>query len=285
MTPAPGDIHAALGRISASRAFASSDRACRLLAYLVERTLEGQGDTIKESVVGREVFDRPEAYDPRLDSIVRVEMRRLRTRLDAYYAVDGARDPIVIAIPKGGYRPLFSERPADPVPPVVPSTTRRTALAGAAVVVGLVLAGWFIWPLVAPPSPGRQVSVAVLPFSVFSTDESDRLLAARLTDGVTTELATFLALSVASRASADRYDTGASIPAVARALGVDLVMEGSIVVDGRVRVTARLVDPRSDRKVWVGQYEVDPSELTALERRIAMEAAPACLANVPRRRP
>ena len=61
---------------------------------MVERTLAGEGDQIKEYMLGRDVFDRDHTYDPRVDSIVRVEARRLRVKLRQYYQELGAADPV-----------------------------------------------------------------------------------------------------------------------------------------------------------------------------------------------
>ena len=77
----PEAIREALERVLASGTFAGAGRHSRLLRYLVDRTLAGEGDQLKEYVLGVDVFDRTQLYDPRLDSIVRVEARRLRARL------------------------------------------------------------------------------------------------------------------------------------------------------------------------------------------------------------
>jgi hypothetical protein len=66
-----------LGRILASKAFRQSDRLKRFLTFIVEETIAGRGERLKEFVVGVEVFDKPEAFDPRNDPIVRVQARRL----------------------------------------------------------------------------------------------------------------------------------------------------------------------------------------------------------------
>src|SRR5690348_6794510 len=79
----------------------------RFLRLAVEWTLAGKGEELKEYLVGVEVFDRSTEYDPRVDPIVRVEARRLRSKLKAYYDGDGKADPVVIEFPRGGYAPQF----------------------------------------------------------------------------------------------------------------------------------------------------------------------------------
>ena len=87
-------IREELDRVLASQAFLAADRRARLLRFLVEESLSDHADSLKESVIGMEVFDRPADYDPKLDSIVRVEMGRLRSRLTEYYSQAGVNDPV-----------------------------------------------------------------------------------------------------------------------------------------------------------------------------------------------
>lgn len=99
MFPAPEEVHNALARVVGSPGFVSAGRLAPFLTFVVERTLAGE--PLKESIVGVEVFGRAADYDPRLDPIVRVEARRLRSRLAEYYAGPGADDPVRIDLPKG----------------------------------------------------------------------------------------------------------------------------------------------------------------------------------------
>src|SRR5262245_38357175 len=73
-----------LARILDSRAFRQADRLKRFLTFIVEETLAGRGERLKEFVVGVEVFGKPESFDPRNDPIVRVQARRLRSQLARY---------------------------------------------------------------------------------------------------------------------------------------------------------------------------------------------------------
>jgi hypothetical protein len=110
------DIRAELERILASKGFATAGRLSRLLRYVVDRTIAGGADQLKEYSVGMEVFDRDANYDPRLDSIVRVEAGRLRSRLDEYYNGEGAGSSIRISLPRGGYVAQF-DKPKGLSPP------------------------------------------------------------------------------------------------------------------------------------------------------------------------
>ena len=100
----------ALERVVGSRSFARANQLRRLLSYLVETALAGREATLKESVIGVDVFDLPADFDPKIDPVVRMGMRRLRSRLQQYYENDGARDPILIALEPGHYAPKFLPR-------------------------------------------------------------------------------------------------------------------------------------------------------------------------------
>ena len=93
-----------LEKILAHRLFSRSGRMARFLRLTVERTLAGQADELKEYLIGVEVFDRKSSYDPRVDPIVRVEARRLRSKLKAYYEGDGSGDPVLIEFLSGQLR-------------------------------------------------------------------------------------------------------------------------------------------------------------------------------------
>ena len=103
-------IREELGRILASPGFAKARQLRTFLSFLVEKTLAGDTENLKEYSIAVQVFGRDESFDPTADNIVRVEARRLRTRLAEYYASDGRFDPLLIDIPKGTYIPQFSTR-------------------------------------------------------------------------------------------------------------------------------------------------------------------------------
>lgn len=98
-----GEVLHQVARLSAHPLFHGAESLCKLLRYLAEHSLEHPGAPIKEYQIATEVFGRPSDFDPRIDSIVRVQTGRLRSKLAEYYAGDGAEDPIVLEIPKGSY--------------------------------------------------------------------------------------------------------------------------------------------------------------------------------------
>jgi TolB-like protein/Tfp pilus assembly protein PilF len=103
-------IRQQLRRILASKAFRQVDRLQSFLNFIVDETVGCRGDKLKEFPIGLEVFDKGASFDPRTDPLVRVQARRLRTRLERYYREEGQNDEIVIELPKGGYEPIFERR-------------------------------------------------------------------------------------------------------------------------------------------------------------------------------
>ena len=96
-----------LARVVNSPGFVSSVRLCRFLTHIVNRTIDGDIDSLKEFSIAMEVFDRTSEYDPNIDAIVRVEARRLRAKLKAYYEeAPGKSDPVLIGLRPGSYVPI-----------------------------------------------------------------------------------------------------------------------------------------------------------------------------------
>lgn len=283
MQPDPDAVRAQLDRILASKGFVSAGRLSRLLRHIVERTLVGETDQLKEYSVGMEVFDRDDKYDPRIDSIVRVEAGRLRSRLDEYYNADGAADPVRISLPRGAYVAVFAPQPSappSPAPePVNAGSPRRVwaAWALSAGAVALVVAA-LTW-MSRPPSAEGPPSVAVLAFEQYSSSEEDGAIAAQLTDSVTAELARLGSVSVVSHTSAMQF-AGERKPLreIAQALNAAFVVEASIEnVNGGIRVMARVVNAATDRKMWVEDYAGRPDDLGELSRQIAGGVSTAVL--------
>src|SRR5580658_11296581 len=106
-------------RILQSKAFRTSEVQRNLLNYLAEKSMAGTADNLKEYVVGLDVFGKPASYDPRQESTVRMHVGRLRQKLAEYYRLEGTEDPVVVDLPKGGFKVTFEPRP-EPRPVEVP---------------------------------------------------------------------------------------------------------------------------------------------------------------------
>jgi hypothetical protein len=129
-------------RIFQSKAFRSSDVLRHLLSYLVDASLAGTADDLKEYTVAVDALGKPSSYDPRQESAVRMQVGRLRQKLADYYRTEGIDDPIVVDLPKGGFHVVFEPRKAafeqvvvTEEPPPRGWRRRETVLAG-----GLILA-------------------------------------------------------------------------------------------------------------------------------------------------
>ncbi|MFZ1084765.1 MAG: malectin domain-containing carbohydrate-binding protein [Terracidiphilus sp.] len=114
----PSDLKAQRAELDVvlhSEHFTRAPMLAALLAYLCQKLFDGQAHQVKEYSVGVEVFHRGESFDQNSDSIVRVEANRLRKRLAAYYAAEGAAHQLQITIPLGQYVPEFKTAPAQPI--------------------------------------------------------------------------------------------------------------------------------------------------------------------------
>jgi hypothetical protein len=115
------ECRALVQRVVSSRGFEKSARMRDLLAYVCNRALDDGVVDIHEHEIGCAVFGRSEDYDTGEDNIVRVNASQVRKKLEAYFAAEGAAEPIVLELPKGKYVPVFRERPEvkAPAPPAI----------------------------------------------------------------------------------------------------------------------------------------------------------------------
>ncbi len=238
-----GIVEQQLERVLASSQFVDTTRLNRFLQYLVRQSLAGNSEALKGYAIGVDVFDKPEDFDPSIDTIVRVQAGKLRSRLDLYYASEGKEDPLRIMVPKGSYAPVF-EVALDP-------ETQAEELAEAG-------------------SQGSQsgnqnsfqkYSIAVLPFDNLSGDPDQEFLADGLTEEILNALAKFRELRVISRHSTFRYKDKPGDPReIGEELGVRYVLEGSVRRwRDQVRVTAQLIETRTGAHLTSETYDRDIS--------------------------
>jgi len=113
--PDPQAVRNQLNRMLDSRYFRTSPRLRAFLLYTVDQGLAGCEDRLKEYCIALAVFGKPDSFDPRVDSAVRVAARQLRAKIDVYYLNEGINDPVLIRYRPGDYLPRFylrSEMPA-----------------------------------------------------------------------------------------------------------------------------------------------------------------------------
>ena len=235
------EVEAQLERLLVSGVLQPSQMLCDMLRFVVEETLAGRQQTIKGYTLATRVFNRPDDFDSSTDPIVRIHAGRLRRRLSEYYAGDGADDPVIIEIPKGGYVPQFAWRTSDPGPP--PDQRRMTGDAKE------------------PGSAFDGPSVAVLPFATIGGETDVRMLADGICDELTMALVRFEGLAVIASQSMLRYRNSIpTIEQVGKDLGVRYVVSGSVrQVDDAVRVAAQLGDCRDSSQIWADVFQRDLS--------------------------
>jgi TolB-like protein/Tfp pilus assembly protein PilF len=301
--PAAGsiEIRHQLERILSSKIFRTAEREKAFLRYVVEQTIQGRGDELKEYSVGVEAFDRGTGFDPRLDTIVRTEAWYVRRRLARYYAGEGIADLLQIELPKGGYTPRFVRSPlpeaAEPEVPgdVLPAFTevhiaekaksvtapeasrfslrRMVVFAGAAAV--LAAGSWWLGnaPPFTRPVTVDAAAIAVLPFQNLSgdSDKEGEILSDGLTEELIDSLARIPRLHVVARSSAFSYKGRLlDIRKAGRELNVRNILDGSIrIANGRVRIVAQLEDTTNGYQVWSQSFDRRFDDVLAVQDEIS----------------
>ncbi len=276
--PAPECVRVQLAKILASHAFAGAERPGRFLRFIVEQALEG--NQLKETVLGAEVFGRDPSYDPRLDGVVRVEAVKLRTRLKEYYETEGASDPVRIDLPKGGYLPCFAALPAIPIAPIAEVTAEplprvwwiNWRVVVPALALAVLMAGYLLGRRSHPrPAAPDSSSIAVLPFVNLSSDKENEYFSDGLTDDLINALTKVRGLRVVARGSAFQFKgRNPDIRAVGRQLNVAAVLEGSVQRSGdRLRITAQLSSVADGYHVWSETYDRRLADVFAVQDEIS----------------
>ena len=280
--PSEPEVRNELNRILESPGFRNSERLIRFLRFTVEAKLKGEAGAIKEYLVGREVFDRGEDYDPRIDPIVRVEARRLRKKLDDYYAAAPAHPgSLRIAFPKGSYNPEFELLAEAPDAAAVRPSRRAIWLGAGAVVSGAMASGaaaWLWFRVPRTPTP----SVAVIParwiwrsndFSASPYDED-------LAELTAAELA-LRGVPVTAWPALQKFRSESTLERIAGGVraGRALMVSVRVEADG-FRVTAYLVDPLTNRKLGVS--DLPAQRLETREQRLEVARALASAASARR---
>jgi TolB-like protein len=279
MIPGAEPVTLALERILASPLFSRADRQSRFLRYVVQKGLAGEDESLRETVIGVEVYERPATYDPKTDPIVRVEAARLRGRLREYYEAEGAGDPVRIQLPKGSYVPSFEWRVAPAPVPEAPleaqaSSPRRAWPIAAALGLTIAAGGvfWFRTPHAA--STKAIESIAVMPFSDLSERKDLSYLSDGLTEQIQEELTRIRNLRVVGSTTTKQAAGNPDLRSAARQMGADALLEGSVRTEERkVRVTARLYDGGTGAAIWSGSFDGERDDLLGLEEKIARALA------------
>jgi TolB-like protein len=316
--------------VTSSHAFAGSKRTQDFLQLIVEHALEGEVDSLRERMIGAEMFGRPVDYDTGSDSVVRVKATEVRKRLAKYYLETNGNHAVRIELPSGSYVPRFIFAPPAPAaqpkgevaPPVlgeiaplilveratapadgrsvessaarveeapaVPrKKSRRTPRLMAAAALGLVLlavigyAGFKKW--YSDSSARREIrSIAILPLENLSGAPAQEYFADGMTEELINDLGQVSTLRVISLTSSMSYKgTKKKLPEIAHELAVDGVVEGGVLREGnQVRISAQLIDARTDRPIWAHTYVRDLTGVLAWQGEVAQAIADEISINV-----
>jgi TolB-like protein len=255
-----------LESILSSHGFVQSKRLTEFLRFVVERHLDGKDDELKETFIAVEVFGRKADYDPKLDSIVRTEAGRLRSKLIEYYAGEGRNNSVVIALPKGRYTPLFriTEVAAADDKRTLRSRWSRIGLVTLALAIA-VIGYWWVSHRRLP------IDIAVLPLKNLSPDAANEYFADGLTDEIIRDLSLIEGLAVRSRTSSFVFKNASrNLGEVAKQLGVDFIVEGSVLREGRrLRINAQLVRVADDFMLWSGRFDRELTDIFAIQDEIS----------------
>ena len=239
----PDRIRAEVKRIQASPALASAPSLRQLLEVTVEKTLQGQAAEIKETTLAIEVFGRKPSFDPQVDPIVRVQARKLRDRIAAWYETGGAQDEVVIEYVRGSYVPRFALRGASEV---------------------------------------RQRAVAVLPFADLSGTPGLEYLCDGVAEEIRYLLGRVHRIKVVAHSSSQLLrHTNGDVREIGALLHADLLIRGTVRSSAStLRITAQLIAVEDGLQVWSERWQLPDSDLFKVQDEIAAAVAGALRSHV-----
>ncbi len=242
-------IRSSLSHILSSKEFSGKEKNCTLLNFLVEETLAGREDQLKQYTIGTAILNRPPDFNPDLDPIVRILAGRLRRSLNIYYEQEGREDPIRIDIPKGSYIPVFIDTCSDELDDHESTSVIRET-------------GDIIRPL-----------IAVQPLRNLTGDPGQEYFARGFTQELIIELSRYedfqVIISDKHSGEADHkiHDAGS-------ADGARFIITGSVrKAEKTIKISIQVVDPASGEYIWGEQFrrELTAANLLTIQEEIVYE--------------
>jgi TolB-like protein len=223
-----------VSRILESSMFIQSERLGRFLRFTVETTLAGEAGSLKEYLIGTEVYERKPSYHPGEDSIVRSEARRLRRKLKEYYESEGKDDSVFIYYRPGSYVPVFRDQ------------QRHRMNVSAAPDERFIV--------------GNGIRIAVLPFLDASGGASSSVYAQLITDELIHELVRTDGVRVRAASSvAPLVAKAMDMRSLARQLDVQIIFEGTVRQDNNLlSITCRVINAADGFQIWSERVETEP---------------------------
>jgi len=243
------EVHAELERILSDGAFATAEKMKDFLRFIVQETLAGRGDALNEVLVGMEVYSRGETFDPRQDSIVRVEAGRLRSKLREFYE-SADSGSVRIEIPKGSYKPVFKDMKG--------TGARKSAR-------------------ISHDLRSASKTIAVLPFADMSPQRDHEYFGDGLAEELMFALSRLRNLRVVSQTSVFAFKgKPIDVREIGRQLDVEYVMEGSVrKAEQQLRVSVRLTEVATGFQIWSEVFERTLKDVFEVQQQISKAVAGA----------
>lgn len=274
---APAEITVQLDRIVNSAQFASSPKLQELLTYIVTEALQGRAERLKGVSIAQDVFGQTDPELAQTSTIVSVEARRLRRNLTDYYHNDGAGDPVIIQVPKGGFVPSFQATTFEPnvADQGHTSFAKRSIMPA---IIGLIAVGFLtialVWHLNRTSLTTTKLlrpAIAIVPFrNATGSAQNDRFVAG-LTEDITTDLARLDDIDVISYSSVSLLTDAEMSPAeIGDILHVTHIVQGSLRGEvPNIRISAELLDAQSGKLIWASRFDYDLGAPLAMQDAIA----------------
>lgn len=241
--PSREELRDELARLLASKTFAASRRSRQLLEYFVNHLMLGTADQLKEYSIGVDVFKRAPSYNPKLDTIVRTEIWRLRSKLSTYYGAEGKGNPLRIGFRHRSFVPT-AEYCASEIPSLSNSSNACSS---------------------------RRI--AVLPF--VSIGRKNEAFNDGLTTDVMVRLGAYSGLQVISRTSSFEFKgQNRHVREIAAKLDAQLLVEGTVQMrDRELRVTTLLTDAASGAHIHSATYDRKTAPSLRMQQDLAQHIA------------
>jgi TolB-like protein len=246
------DVLAQLRRILDSAQINRSVVLTDFLTFVVNETLGGRSEGLKEYTIGVQALKKESDFNPQADSIVRIHAGRLRRVLKEYYYEEGKEDPIVISIPKGSYAPNFKltseETPF--IPPIIDAIDEYQHSENNQVKKSTIA----VRPLRGGFGLQGKVSITVEPFKNIGSENDLLFFAASVSEYLRTELTQFHDVRVRVNVPSEKIDQDKSPKP--NPYSTDFLLTGSVQwLKGRILLWIHLVVSDTQEQVWAQTFE------------------------------
>lgn len=248
-------INQCLDKLVASPEFVRADRLVQFLRHLVSEELTDRGKNVNQYSLAIELYDRDALFDPAVDSVVRVDAGRLRTKLREYYDNQDSNHAVRFELPKGSYGIKIKVGSSELTGNFKEATEKSTINAK---------------PIYAKDTLGK-FPIAVLPLDTLSNEKEEQELADGITTQIISDLSNSTSISVISRKSAFAYKgKNMDVRQIAQELNVSYILEGVMRrASNHVRISVALIDALSGQQMWSETYQKEIIDVFDLQDDIA----------------